>query len=292
MQTIDLPAGVTLVEEPLPGIKVDTDLCSALIYFNGAHVAHWQPKSCDQPVLWMSESSIFEQGQPIRGGVPVMYPWFGSGRKGDEQPSHGFARLAQWTLKSATIGARDAIRLVFGLVEVDSLPGADRYPKAEVELHVSVGSVLQQSLVVVAGDEPISFEAGFHSYFAVSDIKQVQVKGLDGAKFTSEVGEPEGVVAGDITFIEQYDRRFESTANTLIVDEGWNRTIHVDKSGSPSTVVWNPWAEKAAAMADFGADEWQHMVCVEAAAIRNDAIHLDAGGRHMLSQVVSVSCGE
>jgi D-hexose-6-phosphate mutarotase len=31
----------------------------------------------------------------------------------------------------------------------------------------------------------------------------------------------------------------------------------VAKSGSASTVVWNPWQAKAAAMADFGDDEYQ-----------------------------------
>ena len=33
--------------------------------------------------------------------------------------------------------------------------------------------------------------------------------------------------------------------------------LTVDKQGFPDAVVWNPWAEKAKGMADFGDNEYQ-----------------------------------
>lgn len=55
-------------------------------------------------------------------------------------------------------------------------------------------------------------------------------------------------------------------------------------------VVWNPWNKKAKALADFGNDEYNRMVCVEAAAIENE-ITLQPGeewkGKMELSVVYS-----
>lgn len=55
-------------------------------------------------------------------------------------------------------------------------------------------------------------------------------------------------------------------------------------------MVWNPWDKKAKAMADFGDDEYKHMLCVEAAAVEKP-ITLKPGeewrGRQELSAVPS-----
>jgi glucose-6-phosphate 1-epimerase len=40
-------------------------------------------------------------------------------------------------------------------------------------------------------------------------------------------------------------------------------------------VVWNPWVDKCADLADMPADGWRHMLCVEAAATR--PVSLPAG---------------
>ncbi len=48
-----------------------------------------------------------------------------------------------------------------------------------------------------------------------------------------------------------------------------SRTIRLTTSSTlPDAVVWNPWIEKSLKMAaDFGADEYLKMVCVEVGAV-------------------------
>ena len=41
-------------------------------------------------------------------------------------------------------------------------------------------------------------------------------------------------------------------------------------------VVWNPWVDHCARMADMPADGWRHMLCIEAAAAREPVL-LPAG---------------
>src|SRR3954454_21123345 len=79
----------------LPMLEVSTAWSTAEIYLHGAHVTHF--KSIDQPpLLFLSQCSRFSENEPIRGGVPVIFPWFGP-REG--LPQHGFARSKNRELK-------------------------------------------------------------------------------------------------------------------------------------------------------------------------------------------------
>lgn len=75
-------------------IEVANAAAKAKISTYAAHLFDYTPAG-ERPVLWMSGSSWFEAGKPIRGGVPVCWPWFGPGAR-EELPAHGFARLSQW----------------------------------------------------------------------------------------------------------------------------------------------------------------------------------------------------
>ena len=68
-----------------------------------------------------------------------------------------------------------------------------------------------------------------------------------------------------------------ATGAVTIEDPGWRRRVVVGKSGSSTTVVWNPWVAKAKAMPDFGDEEWSGMVCVETANAMDDAVTLAPG---------------
>jgi glucose-6-phosphate 1-epimerase len=52
--------------------------------------------------------------------------------------------------------------------------------------------------------------------------------------------------------------------------------------------VWNPWNEKAVAMADLGDPAWRGMVCVETGNIADNKVWLAADGDHQMSTVISV----
>ena len=90
---------------------ITTPACNAEFYLQGAHLTGWQPAG-EQPVLFLSERSAFEPGKAIRGGVPIIFPWFGArtatlDSPRTDGPSHGFARTALWELAFAAIAGDD-----------------------------------------------------------------------------------------------------------------------------------------------------------------------------------------
>ena len=289
MTELELPEGLTAFETPLPGIKVDTPAAQGVIYTNGAHVAEWTPAGA-RPVLWLSASSVFEPGKAIRGGIPIIWPWFGAGADNDKAPAHGFARLSEWHLRHAQGSPAGVATMLFGLEgwEVPEHLTSDMPRDFTLGLQVSMGRALSVQLMVTAGAEDLRFEGGLHTYFAVGDIKKTRVEGLDGAAFSDRLTNQTQVQSGAVDFTGETDRVYESKESTRIVDEAWGRTIQVEKVGSSQTVVWNPWIAKAAAMADFGDDEWTGMVCVEAVNTREQSIVVPAGETHLLSQTISL----
>lgn len=290
MTDLALPEGLSLVDSPLPGIRVETPAATGLIYFNGAHVAEWTPAG-ERPVLWLSQSSNYEAGKAIRGGVPLIFPWFGAGADGNQTPAHGFARLAQWSLMRAKVSDTGiaTIQLTLSGAEIDPELSGNMPSDYQLEMHITMGRTLILQLVVTAGDTPLRFEEGLHTYFAVGDIKQVSIDGVDGAAFSDRVTGQTGTQEGPVTFEGETDRVYESRQYLArINDPAWERTLQVEKVGSSQTVIWNPWIDKSKAMADFGDDEWTDMVCVEAVNTREQAVVLNARQRHLMSQTISI----
>src|SRR5690242_21781511 len=76
---------------------------SADIYLNGAHVTSWIPAG-GQEVLFMGKTATFAPGDPIRGGIPVVWPQFANL---GGLPQHGFARKSEWELIDTAEGESD-----------------------------------------------------------------------------------------------------------------------------------------------------------------------------------------
>ncbi len=259
----------------LPRIAVQTPASDAEIYLQGAHVTKFQRKG-EAPLLFLSEKSRFEKGQPIRGGVPIIFPWFGA-REG--KPMHGFARTQTWELKEILTHTHgDAVTLQLSLPKA---PEAAEFPEFSAEYFVTVGETLSLELRIAnQSHENLSLENCLHTYFAVGDIREVKVTGLKG---TDYLDKPENFArrkeSGDaITFSGETDRVYLSTSGTVeIRDSKLRRKILIEKEGSISTVVWNPWIEKAKAMADFGDEEYLRMVCVESGNVSENKLSLAPG---------------
>ncbi len=291
MTDLVLPEGITTSSSPIPAVNVDTAAAHGKVYLNGAHVAEWTPAGAE-PVLWMSQKSDFEAGKPLRGGIPLCFPWFGPGRPGNLAPGHGFARLAQWTLTKAEVDDAGVATLGFHLSADDcrGVSGAENWTADfTAALTVVFGPELDVTFEVTAGDAPIDFEEAMHSYLAVGDIGQVRVVGLDGADFLDKVAGERRVQEGDVVFTGETDRVYDSTAAVRVEDPAGGRTILVAKTNSKNTVVWNPWIAKAAAMADYGDQEWPGMVCVEAANALDNAVELGAGESCSMSQHLAIA---
>jgi glucose-6-phosphate 1-epimerase len=281
-----LPRGARLEAGPggLERLVLRADAGDALVYLHGAHVAHYQPSGA-RPVLWMSHESRFEAGRPLRGGIPICFPWFGPKAGSPDAPLHGFARILPWTLASVTEG-EGALRAVLELsAETAARSG---FPgELSVSLAVVVGRVLRLDLTVSSGARaPVTFEAALHSYFAVSDVRRVVVRGLEDAPFVDKTAAmarrpAEGV---PVAIRAETDRVYTGASGAVeIEDASWQRRVVVTKAGSATTVVWNPWIAKARAMPDFGHDEWTGMLCVETANALDDAVTLPPGESHVMT---------
>ena len=277
---------MTELGEPL---HLQTSLAAGAIHAHGAHVLSWLPAGHDE-VLFLARGAVFDSQAAIRGGIPVIFPWFGPGRTPGMSPSHGFARTAPWQLDRVDDGP-DVARVEYRLTEADAtspwFPGP-----FEASLTVSFGRELEVALSVRnSGTEPFSYEDALHAYFAVSDIERIGVEGLHGARYfdkTAPIGSPPGQQAGPIAFLGETDRVYDSTADVRILDPGSSRTIAIAKEGSGSTVVWNPWAEAAGALPDLEPGEWRRFVCVEVGNARERAIELAPGATHRTAMRVTL----
>ncbi|WEO77399.1 D-hexose-6-phosphate mutarotase [Cryobacterium sp. SO2] len=289
--TLELPSSVELGQGPggLAVARVFAPGGTAEVYLRGAHVAAWTPAG-GTPVIWMSDQSEYAPGVPLRGGVPICFPWFAGHPTDATAPSHGFARLADWQLVEARETAEDVV-LVFVLTDTEATRASAWPHRFEARYTVTVGAELSLALEVTNRDtEPVTFEEALHTYLAVADIRQTTVSGLEGAPFTDRLTGPLPAETEPVTFDAETDRIYQATTTTTTVtDASTGRVITVAKQGSASTVVWNPWIDKAAAMADFGDDEYTGMVCVETCNIRTDAITLAPAANHTMSVRYSVA---
>jgi D-hexose-6-phosphate mutarotase len=287
-----LPATVALEsgEGRLPRLTIANAQARAQVYLHGAHVTAWQPAG-HQPVLWMSRQSSWDAAKPIRGGVPICFPWFGPHATDRSAPGHGFARLLDWTLVEARDDERGATQLCFELPPPAPAPTAWPHRFAAA-YRVTVGSSLSLALDVHnPGPEPFAFEEALHTYFAVQDVRGIEIGGLEGTDYLDKVGGSAKRSQGSepIRFTRETDRIYLDTqAACTIHDPGTGRRIVVRKSGSDATVVWNPWVDKARAMPDFGDGEWPEVVCVETANVNVHAVTLAAGARHTMTATIDV----
>ena len=161
---VRLPDSVTVAEGEggLPTLRVSAPGGVGEVYLHGAHVTAWTP-SGKAPVIWMSRRSMFEPGQPIRGGVPICFPWFGPGRSGDKSPAHGLARLAAWTLTSAgPAGGTVTVTLRLTDGDVAALPGTELWPhRFDAVYRVTFGPELGLELTVRnTGEEEVHLRGG------------------------------------------------------------------------------------------------------------------------------------
>jgi D-hexose-6-phosphate mutarotase len=280
---VTLPPTVALDsgEGGLPRLTVRNAQARAQIYLHGAHVTAWQPEN-QAGVLWMSRKSHWDAAKPIRGGIPICFPWFGPHATDPSAPSHGIARLRDWALVEAHDDDRGATVLVF-LLKQNAFSATYR---------VTVGTSLGLALEVHnPGAGIFTFEAALHTYFAVRDVRSVEIRGLEGTEYLDKVGEATRRRQGSspITFTGETDRIYLNTqAACTIHDPELRRRIVVQKTGSDATVVWNPWIAKAAAMPDFRDDEWPEMVCVETGNVNVHAVTLAPGATHTLTAAIEL----
>lgn len=295
MQTVEQLAsqiscsGVEFQSGPggLAKILVSNAACEAEAFLHGAHVTRFVPRG-QRPVLWMSQSSWFEHGKPIRGGIPICFPWFGPHPDDDTAPAHGFARTAIWDLVDAVAVAETTTELLFRLESAGYV----------LQYVVRFSDELSAELTVQLSEgvaTPQRFEQALHSYFSVSDVRQARVEGLERSSYVDKVSSAKRMPATGtaIEVAAECDRVYLNTSETCrILDPGMNRIIRVEKRHSQNTVVWNPWVAKSQRMPDFGDEEWPGMLCVETANVGDAAVVVAPGGSHTMALTIALETAD
>jgi glucose-6-phosphate 1-epimerase len=267
-------------------IEVNNDAACARIALQGAHVFHYQPVM-KSPLLWLSTQSCFETGRAIRGGIPICWPWFGKHPENSSLPQHGFARTSLWELlETKEINAQTTevtLRLQSSSETLQLWPY-----QFELVLVVTVGQTLSLALTTRNCD-PQSFmlTEALHTYFAVSNIKNVMVSGFADTSYLDTVISEEHVQEGTLVIGQEVDRIYQQVEYPVRLHDQ-NRIIQIDAQGSGSAVIWNPWIEKCRAMADMQDDGYQTMICIETVNALDDARLLTSGEEHTLRAVLSI----
>lgn len=273
----------------LPKVRITSPAATAEIYLHGAQVTAWKPAGADE-VIFVSDQSHWQDGMAIRGGVPICFPWFRAKTDDPHAPTHGVVRTKQWRLESITSEV-DGTVVVLCCTESDE--STRRWWPYEFRLthRITVGTSLRMELTASnTGSAPLRFEEALHTYFRVGQIESVRVRGLDGITYLDNTdANREKVQSGDVMFTSATDNAYLNTQAPLeLVDPVLHRSIRTEKLGSATTVVWNPWQQGAASLADLGDDEWRGMACVEASNILESAISLGPGEEHTMCSILSI----
>jgi len=273
----------------MPVIEINNDLAQASIALQGAHICSFHPKGEDE-LIWVSEDATFATGKSIRGGVPICWPWFGAHALDASLPSHGPARTVNWYPIASAILADGSTSISLEMQQSDLLQTICGH-KLQVQVHIIVGKTLRVSLETQnLGDRCFTLGQALHTYFNVSDVREVCIEGLEGCEYLDKMdGFERKKQTGAITISQETDRVYVNTGNQMrIVDTGLQRAIVIRNQGSASAVVWNPWLKTAAKMGDLGACGYLQMLCVETANAMDDVVDLAVGESHVMTAEYSI----
>lgn len=242
---------------------------TAVVSKQGAQVLSWlTPDGRER--LFLSDKAVFDGSVAIRGGVPVCWPQFAG--QGD-LPKHGFVRTREWQV-SARRSSDDYALLTLELT--DDAETRALWPHAfRIELTVMIEADRLDLELCVAntGETELAFTGALHTYLRVVQVEDVVLEGLYGHDYR-DAAKGNAVVRDSGTHLAveaETDRVYRSVRRPQLLQAG-NLSLGIQSQGFPDVVVWNPWVEKCATLADMPADGWRHMLCVEAAVAEHPAV--------------------
>ncbi|MDN5900112.1 MAG: D-hexose-6-phosphate mutarotase [Brachybacterium sp.] len=274
--SVPLPEGVRLGEtHGVPALLVETPAATAELLLDGAQLISWVPTG-QQDLLWLSPDSAFGEREAVRGGIPLIGPWFGPGRNLAMEVKHGWLRNLRWELADAERAGDDVVITLATPEDVKALTATAQF---------RLGTELSVDLTITAGRRPLELEAALHTYLAVGDVRQIEIHGLEGAAFLDNT---RGLVPDVMPEREPLrptastDRVVDSTAEVTVNDTKNGRRIVSTPRGTAKTVVWNPWDALVTEMADIPDAAWSDFVCIEPAVAKDGFVALAPGDSHSI----------
>lgn len=292
--------GITIeCQNELLAIGIQNTAAKAEIFLQGAQISQYQRHN-EEPVLWLSKACVYQNGSPLRGGIPICWPWFGDINKNPQAvqspftedklktlSAHGFIRERNWEV-NAIQTPTDNITII----ELRYQIFAEQEPlwpfATDLIYRIEIGEQLKASLTIKNLDSmPFNYSCALHSYFAIDHINHARIKGFDQSDYIDTLADwSQYIQKGDILFNNEVDRIYQSAPEAIqLIDN--NREIHIKSTGSNSTVIWNPWVDKAKRLSQFNAEDYQKMLCIETANIMDDVVYLEPSEAHSLTVIIS-----
>ncbi len=273
-------------------IDISNQYAKATISTYAGQIVSYQPNSATEDLFFLSDKVQYQEGKAIRGGVPICWPWFGDDTSGFERPPHGFVRNQQWDVLSTETLEDGRTSVILATADSDMTRELWHY-EFNLELQLIIGSNLEMKLKTKnTGKQFFTITQALHTYFKVSDVSNVLIKGLDGKPYIDKLDSfAVKQQDDDIVVSQEIDRIYQKSPKQIsLTDSGFNRTITISSYGSDTTIVWNPWSTSVSKIADLNLDSYRNFVCVETANVFTDSLTIIPAGReHVVTTVFSIS---
>jgi len=260
----------------------------------GAQVLHYQPVA-QLALFWQNtktgplsagfseKSKLQNKREPIRAGAPLCWPWFGAHERDSSQPSHGFARVCDWKIESCLLQSLGSEKTTLRFIPNIAI---SEVFTVSFEVEVSNDKLTMTLETVNHSSMQQRLTQAIHSYFAVSDSQKVPVQGLKGCDYFDKLSQNSRAhQVQELCDIDAIDSIFVHDSTVVLVDKGLNRKLIIEKSGSGSTVVWNPGS--VAEQYDI-LEKSRKFVCVEAANTAHEKLGLSPGQCVKLMQSIRI----
>jgi len=271
-------------------VLIDNEHSKAKVSTYGGQILSFQPHNEADDLLYLSEHAVYKDGEAIRGGTPICWPWFGDDTSGLGMPSHGFARNQPWQVVQSQTLTDGSTSITLLLTDTDGSRAVWPH-QFELYMEMVVGKKLTLNLTTKnTGTKAFTFTQALHTYFNISDIKQVEVSGLTSKYYLDKLDRFNlKMQEGNIRFDKEVDRIYQAAPYMVhLKDAGLKRTVAISSTGGHTTVVWNPWAENAESIKDLDENSYRNFVCVETVNAGDDDVVLAANEQHTLSAVYSI----
>jgi len=281
--------------DQLEAIKIEHPLFSATLLLQGAQLIEFTPSNEANNLLWLSDTVEYKQGKPLRGGIPICWPWFGNL---DQNPAaiqkqvqylgsasaHGFARSQPWQIKYI----KEDCQFVEVILILTSNPETKALWPFDFELEATFrfSKTLKLTLTTTnIGNESFSISQALHSYLPTADIKRSYIHDTHNTTYIDALdGWKEKKQTGRVSFSAETDRLYFFTNNYYSLKlETPNQTLLIHNGNSQSAVIWNPWNEKSKRLSQFSPQDFHHMLCIETANVVSDIKKIDAGQQTEIS---------
>ncbi len=287
------------INNELVSVKVKNELAEAEVFLQGAQLTHYK-KSNETALIWLSDECDYKKGLPLRGGIPICWPWFGDLGRNPERlkqqfskaqietlSAHGLVRAAEWELKKIYSDNNSETTLTFEYA-LSKNENKDWPFACRLQYDITVGSSLDIQLTIHnTGSENFIYSQALHTYFALENILETSIEGFDQDSYIDTLKNWQSLKQdGDIKFNAEVDRIYLSAPKPIVL-KTLERNVTINNDNSNSTVIWNPWIEKSQRLSNFNDEAYKEMLCIETANIQDDIVSLPAGSSQQLSLFIS-----